>query len=48
MIVQEFIDFWFKEIEPARWWIKETSFDNQITDKFLVINEVAKQGELVH
>lgn len=48
MKYQEIIDFWFKEIEPGRWWIKGTSFDNDITAKFLQIHEAAKQCELVH
>ena len=48
MTVQEIIDFWFKEIEPARWWIKDTSFDNDIAAKFLPIHKSARQGELVN
>jgi uncharacterized protein (DUF924 family) len=48
MTYQEIIGFWFKEIEPARWWIKDVTFDNNITDKFLQVHEAAKQCELVH
>lgn len=47
MTFQEIIDFWFKEIEPARWWIKDTSFDNDINNKFLHVHEAARQCELV-
>ncbi|PKG84144.1 DUF924 domain-containing protein [Colwellia sp. 75C3] len=48
MTFQEIIDFWFTDIEPARWWIKDTSFDNDITNKFLQVHEAARQCELVH
>jgi len=48
MIFQEVIDFWFKEIEPSRWWVKDTLFDKEITIKFLQVHEAARQCELVH
>ena len=48
MNYQEVIDFWFKEIEPARWWVKELSFDKEITKRFFEIHKSAKQCELVH
>jgi len=48
MIFQDVIDFWFKEIEPSSWWVKDTLFDNEITAKFLQVHQAAKQCELVH
>ena len=48
MNYQDVIDFWFKEIEPARWWVKELAFDRNITEKFLKIHQSARQCELVH
>jgi uncharacterized protein (DUF924 family) len=40
------ISFWFKEIEPKQWWIKDLAFDQLITDKFLAIHQQASQCEL--
>jgi len=43
---QEIIDFWFQEIDPAKWWVKDPEFDQLIRDKFLTIYEQAKVCEL--
>jgi uncharacterized protein (DUF924 family) len=48
MNFENIIDFWFKEIEPSSWWVKDTQFDKEITAKFLQIHEAARQCELVH
>ncbi len=48
MIYQDVIDFWFKEIEPARWWVKDVTFDREITKRFFELHQSAKQCELVH
>ena len=48
MHYQEVIDFWFNEIEPARWWIKDITFDKEITARFFELHQSAKQCELVH
>ncbi len=34
MNYQCILDFWFKEIEPAQWWKKDTDFDRLITERF--------------
>lgn len=47
MIYQDVINFWFKEIEPACWWVKDTAFDKDIITKFQDIHNAAKQCELV-
>ena len=46
MSYQDVLDFWFKEIEPASWWVKDSVFDNTITEKFLSIHNAAKHCEL--
>ncbi|NQY48436.1 MAG: DUF924 domain-containing protein [Colwellia sp.] len=46
MSYQEVLNFWFKEIEPANWWVKDSAFDNTITEKFLSIHNAAKHCEL--
>ena len=43
---QEIIDFWFQEIEPAKWWVKDHDFDQLIRDKFLSTYNRAKTCEL--
>lgn len=47
MTYQDVLNFWFKEIEPARWWIKDIAFDEEIINKFRKVHEAARQGELV-
>jgi len=48
MHYQEVIDFWFNEIEPARWWVKNITFDREIIARFSELHQSAKQCELVH
>lgn len=40
------IDFWFSEIEPKQWWIKDPQFDLMIKDRFGALHLAATQGEL--
>ncbi|MCG7495544.1 DUF924 domain-containing protein [Vibrio sp. Of7-15] len=40
------IDFWFKEIDPKQWWVKDADFDNQIHERFGELHQQAVQGEL--
>jgi len=46
MIYQQVIDFWFKEIDPERWWIKDTIFDAEVAAKFEAAHIAARQCEL--
>ena len=39
------IDFWFKELSPKQWWVKDNALDQLITNRFLAIHTSAKQGE---
>lgn len=43
---QAVLDFWFKEITPAKWWKKDLEFDQLIQKRFGKIHEQANQGEL--
>ena len=47
MTYQDVLNFWFNDIEPASWWVKDIAFDNEITEKFRQTHEAARQGELV-
>ena len=40
------IDFWFNEISPAQWWVKDEAFDQEIRKRFLDIHQRANRGEL--
>ena len=42
----DIIQFWFEEIEPKNWWIKDEAFDAMIRDRFLSTHQQAMQGEL--
>lgn len=43
---QEVLDFWFKEITPAQWWIKDDDFDQMIIRRFSDIHSMAVNVEL--
>ncbi len=45
MQYQTVIDFWFNEIEPKSWWIKDETFDAEIRQRFGEIHAAASQGE---
>ncbi|AQS37838.1 hypothetical protein Sps_02686 [Shewanella psychrophila] len=42
------INFWFDEIEPKLWWVKDIEFDALIKQRFGLLVEQAKAGELYH
>jgi len=43
---QAVLDFWFKEIKPAKWWKKDPEFDQVIQQRFAKTHEQANKGEL--
>lgn len=42
----EVLDFWFKEIEPKKWWTADPEFDQSIKERFGALLEQARHGEL--
>ena len=42
----EVIRFWFDEIEPKSWWVKDEAFDGKLRDRFGQLHRAARQGEL--
>ena len=46
VIASEVIKFWFEEIEPSQWWVKDQAFDEQIAKRFSVIHKKAARCEL--
>ncbi|KGJ92857.1 DUF924 family protein [Colwellia psychrerythraea] len=48
MNYQAVLDFWFREIDPACWWVKDIKFDQEIMSKFQEVHHAARHGELAH
>ena len=46
MDYQTVLSFWFNEIEPSKWWMKDTHFDSVIEQRFGEIHQQANQCEL--
>ncbi|QQX79342.1 DUF924 domain-containing protein [Shewanella sp. KX20019] len=42
------INFWFEEIKPKQWWVKDIEFDELIKQRFAETLAQAVQGELYH
>lgn len=40
------LTFWFDELEPKQWWIKDTALDRLISDRFAALHHRAISGEL--
>ena len=45
MQFQTIIDFWFKDLSPKQWWVKDTEFDQQIRERFLEYHKAVIAGE---
>ena len=43
---QYVLDFWFDEIKPKQWWVKDAPFDQLIRDRFATVHEQAIRCEL--
>ena len=43
---QKILKFWFEELEPRQWWVKDDQLDKQIRARFSQIHEQAKRCEL--
>ena len=46
MQAEEILNFWFKEIDTALWWKKDSSFDALIQERFATVHRQACLGEL--
>ena len=45
---KDVIKFWFEDINPAKWWIKDSEFDQTILTRFSELHQRAVAGELFH
>ncbi len=43
---QEILKFWFEEIKPKQWWVKDSALDQLIIDRFFEIHPKAARCEL--
>ena len=43
---RDVLKFWLEEIDPKVWWVADSSFDNEIKDRFTNLVSQATQGEL--
>lgn len=43
---ESIIQFWFEEITPKNWWIKDEVFDRLLADRYQNILDAASKGEL--
>ncbi|NVK21819.1 MAG: DUF924 domain-containing protein [Kangiellaceae bacterium] len=43
---QDIINFWFKELKPKQWWVKDPEFDQLLIDKYSDLHQQANAGEL--
>ncbi len=43
---EEILTFWFEEIEPAKWWVKDDAFDQSIRARFAEAHARATRCEL--
>lgn len=48
MKAQDILDFWFKELEPKQWWVKDLALDQTIKQRFEATHKAALAGELFH
>ena len=47
MNYQTVLDFWFDEISPEQWWIKDPSFDREIKARFLDLHKSEEFNDLI-
>lgn len=40
------LKFWFDELKPKQWWVKDPDLDRLITERFAVLHHQACRGEL--
>jgi len=43
---QSVLSFWFDEIEPKQWWVKNENFDRRIKERFFDLHRRAAAAEL--
>lgn len=44
--MNDILKFWFEELEPAQWWLRDEALDRQVSERFGDLHRRAVQGEL--
>jgi len=44
-MIWQVLDFWFKELAPEQWWLKDQQLDQTIAARFGLFHQAAIQGE---
>lgn len=44
--IEDILSFWFDQLKPEQWWVKDESLDMEIEHKFLDVHKAAIKGEL--
>ncbi|NRB39245.1 MAG: DUF924 domain-containing protein [Pseudomonadales bacterium] len=47
-MLKNVLNFWFDELQPQQWWVKDSQVDAQITQHFSDLHTAAQRGELFH
>ena len=45
-MMDNILHFWFEELEPSQWWVKDENLDRLIYERFAEVHEQAKHCEL--
>ena len=45
---RKILQFWFKDIKPSQWWVKDNDFDQLIIDSYAALHASTHQCELYH
>lgn len=45
-MMNEILQFWFEELEPSQWWVKDEDLDRRIYDRFAEVHTQAARCEL--
>jgi uncharacterized protein (DUF924 family) len=45
---EEILQFWFDELDPKQWWVKDPAIDARIAERFGALHVSACQAELFH
>ena len=43
---EDVLNFWFTEITPKQWWVKDIDFDKHLAERYSALHEAATKGEL--
>jgi len=47
-MIHDVLHFWFDELEPQQWWVKDVKLDQLIRDRFIALHGQAVRCELFH